>query len=312
MLDLSGAFMDGIASAFSDKAKDPFQQSAAQKQQLPLTTTFNAQQPQLNSQPETPNAEVVKTALNTKAPLAVEQNKILNADPGALRDSIDTAGSNVKDAKAEIAKIENPDAAVDGGPSQKSVAGVVAGNAAGGKIADVAMKAAGIADPVGILPIASAIKTAVDLVAVVGQGSHGISMPDESSQSISRGQKGASEGYSRMAAASAPVMDNFNRMMGNIAGAAKITSRDVDNAGMTLASQEIKLGDGPLAKMKASIEQLEQKVQIADAALTRRGRDGATVGIEKGVDAVLARDINPDAVRVADNQKSVRIFNNMA
>ena len=318
--ELGGAFtdtlMDNIIDVFAKTGENPFKQNTTPAQQLPLTSTFNAQQPQLSSQPEAPNVSVINTALNTKAPQVVEQNKLLNADPGRIQSNINTAADNVKDAKAEIAKIENPGRAASGDSSQPGIGRAVAANTIGGMVtgglADAAFKAIGLTNPA--FTAAAAVMSFVPIAkAVIGGGSFG----DQSTESqpvrrTVRGKDAPSEGYSRSTAAPAPAMDNFNRTMSKVLGMPDLSMR-ASIAGDSLAGQEIKLGEVPLEKMKASLEQLRQKVENADNGLSGRATQGATIGIKQAADAILARDINPEggAVKVADNLQTVRVFNNM-
>lgn len=317
--DLGGAFtdtlMENIIDVFAKTGENPFKQNTTPSQQLPLTASFNAQQPQLNSQPEAPNVSVINTALNTKAPQVVEQNKLLNTDAGKVQQNINAAADNVKDAKAEFAKVENPGKGAGGDSSQPGIGRAVAANTIGGMVTggltSTALKAIGLTNPV-FTAAAAAMSFVPIAKAVIGGGSFGDQSTESQPVRTVRGKDAPSEGYSRSTATPAPAMDNFNRSMNKVPGMSDLSMR-ASIAGDSLAGQEIKLGEIPLEKMKASLEQLDQKVKVADTALNRRADQGTTVGIKQGAEAILARDINPEggAVRIADNLQTVRVFNNM-
>jgi hypothetical protein len=317
------SMIEGLIEAFSSTTNRVVQAQPVD----PLTSNFNSQ---TKPNPDTtPDMNVIQKALETKAPLVVEKNKTFtaNTNPETIRQDIDNAGANVEAANKEIEKLDQPgvrqsfSTAVAGGKKEpdspgRALGGAIIGNAATGGLTNVALNAAGMTHP--MVPIAltaaTVVKTAYD-VSRVGQGTYGAPTPSGTFEKAPRGRNSERSGYSDALTSTpaTPIMNRFNEMMGRIPGmTASFSRRDIESTGTTLAAQEIKLGEAPLDKIRSSLSRLETRVALADTALTRRGAEGAVVGVDQAAEAVLTRDMNLGAVKVADDRRSVRIFNNMA
>lgn len=291
----------------------------------PLTGSFNSQNPVQKPDSSTVvNGAVVEKALDTKAPQVVQQNATFtsNTDVGALRDNINQAGANVKAAKIELAKIDQPGLkqsfapAATGANNQppsmsRELGGALVFNAATGGLTNMALTAVGMNNPVVVGAFAA--KTVVDVASIIGRGSYGDTTPSAFTTQFRRGKNSdRSPGYER---STAPVMDDLNRRLSQIPGggpvARLLSGSDVENIGMTVRTQEIKLGEKPLKDCQECLDQLSRRVAMADTALTVRGEKGATVSVADAVQAASERDMK-SGFKVASIDKPVQIFGNLA